>query len=124
MSLTGAFLGIVSLIACLALQRKFSKAFDVKFKNKNGEEEYAYITCYGPAISRILASVIITHGDDKGLKFPWHIAPKQVVITTVSEDKLIKNKAKQEKNLIDRISIVLWYNFNTNICSATTTICF
>src|SRR3989344_3019993 len=49
----------------------FSKAFNVKFKDKDGKEKYSFMTCYGPAISRIFASVVINHGDDKGLKFPW-----------------------------------------------------
>ena len=57
------------------LGQSFSKAFNVKFKDKDGREKYPYITCYGPAISRIFASVIVIHGDNKGLRFPWKIAP-------------------------------------------------
>src|SRR3989338_8794461 len=53
------------------LSQDFAKAFDVKYKDKNGEEKYVWITCYGPAVSRIFASVVIVHGDDKGLRFPW-----------------------------------------------------
>ena len=86
------------------ISQNFSKAFDIKFRDKDEKEKYAYITCYGPAISRIFASVIITHGDDKGLKFPWEIAPVQIVIVPIGEDKKIINKAesiKEKLNLFD-----------------------
>ena len=83
------------------LKQDFSKAFDVKFKDKDGKEKYAYITCYGPAVSRIFASVAIVHGDDKGLKFPWDIAPIQIVIVPISEDKKVLKKAKELQNKLE-----------------------
>jgi len=76
------------------ISQKFSKAFNIKFKDKNEKEKYAYLTCYGPAVSRIFASVIITHGDDKGLKFPWEIAPIQVMIIPISDDTQVTKKHK------------------------------
>ena len=80
----------------------FAKAFDIKYKDKDGKEKPAYTTCYGPAISRIFASVVIVHGDDKGLKFPWEIAPVQVVIVPIdSENKEIMKKAESIKNQLE-----------------------
>lgn len=69
------------------LGTNFSKPFNVKFTDENEKVQYAYITCYGPAVSRIFASVILTHGDNKGLKFPFEIAPKQVVIIPIMSEK-------------------------------------
>jgi len=87
------------------LGQSFSKSFDVKFKDKDGKEKYCYLTCYGPAISRIFASVIIVHGDNKGLKFPWKIAPKQVVIVPVQINKEIKEKVKEIKEKLEKEGI-------------------
>jgi len=74
--------------------QKFSKAFDATFKNKNGETEYLWTTAYGPAISRILASIISTHGDDSGLILPFSISPTQLVIVPIynqkNKEKIIK----------------------------------
>ncbi|PIN91287.1 proline--tRNA ligase [Candidatus Pacearchaeota archaeon CG10_big_fil_rev_8_21_14_0_10_32_14] len=88
------------------LSQNFSKAFDVKFKDKDGKEKLAWITCYGPAVSRIFASVIIVHGDDKGLKFPFEIAPLQVAIVPINkdDDKLIK-KSKELKKEIEELGL-------------------
>src|SRR3972149_9054490 len=88
------------------LKQDFSKAFDVKFKDKDGKEKYAWITCYGPAISRIFASVVIVHGDDKGLRFPWNIAPLQVAIIPIIDDKKVLKKAEELKKEIEKIASV------------------
>ncbi len=69
---------------------KFAQAFDVKFIDKNEKEQYAHTTAYGPAIWRMMGSLIATHGDDKGLIFPPKIAPVQVVIVPI----LFKGKEK------------------------------
>jgi len=89
------------------ISQNFSKAFDVKFMDKDEKEKFAYMTCYGPAVSRIFASVVITHGDDKGLKFPWDIAPVQVMIIPIDvNDKKIMKKAETLKKEIGKFASV------------------
>ena len=89
------------------ISEKFSKAFDVKFTDEDEKEKYAHITCYGPAVSRIFASIIITHGDDKGLKFPWEIAPIQVMIVPIDpKNSKLKKKAEQLKKEIQEFASV------------------
>jgi len=83
--------------------QKFSKAFNAKFKNKKGEEDYIWTTAYGPAISRILVSVISTHGDDKGLILPFSISPLKVIIVpiynTKNKNKILKYCVKIKSKL-------------------------
>ncbi|MEM4259283.1 MAG: proline--tRNA ligase [Candidatus Pacearchaeota archaeon] len=88
------------------LKQEFAKGFDVKFKDKDGRDKYAWLTCYGPAISRIFASIIIVHGDDKGLRFPWDIAPLQVVIVPVVDDAKVLKKSEELKRSIEKIASV------------------
>ncbi len=73
------------------LGQNFAKAFNVKFKDKNEKEKYVWQTCYGPAISRILASIVSIHGDDSGLVLPFVISPIQVIIIPIYTSK---NKKK------------------------------
>ena len=83
------------------LGQNFSKPFNVKFKDENGREEYAYITCYGPAITRIFASLISVHGDNFGLVFPFEVAPYQIVITPVlCNRKILSFVNKIKKKLV------------------------
>lgn len=90
------------------LGQHFSKAFDVKFKDKNGEEQFVWQTCYGPAISRILASVISVNGDDSGLVLPYSISPVKVVIVPIwnekNEEKVLA-EAKKIASKLDELGI-------------------
>ncbi|MCK5150049.1 proline--tRNA ligase [Candidatus Pacearchaeota archaeon] len=85
------------------LGQHFSKAFDVKFKDENGKEKFVWQTCYGPAISRILASVISMHGDDQGLIIPFCISPFQVIIIPIfnkdNKEKIINESKKIQEKL-------------------------
>ncbi len=58
----------------------FIKAFDLKFVDEKEKEKTPWLTCYGPCMSRMLASIISLHGDDNGLILPYVLAPVQVVI--------------------------------------------
>ncbi|MBM3233270.1 MAG: proline--tRNA ligase [Candidatus Liptonbacteria bacterium] len=83
------------------LSQAFSKGFGVKYTGADGKENYGWITCYGPAVSRIFASVVIVHGDDKGLRLPWNLAPIQVVIVPIVDDPKVMEKAD---NLYHKLS--------------------
>ena len=71
--------------------QKFSKVFNAKFTTKENKEDYLYTTAYGPAMSRILVSIISTHGDDLGLVLPFGISPVQIAVIPIYT---IKNKLK------------------------------
>jgi len=88
------------------LSQQFPEGFGVKFKDEDGKDKLPWITCYGPAVSRIFASIVITHGDDKGLKFPWEIAPLQVVIVPISDDKKVSKKAEELRKQIEGFASV------------------
>ena len=85
------------------LGQGFAKVFDVKFKDKDGKEKYVYQTCYGPAVSRMFASVISVHGDDSGLVLPFIISPVQLVIVPIfnneNKSKIFKKAEQIEKEL-------------------------
>ena len=64
------------------LGNNFAKTFDIKYEDINGEQQYAYQTCYGIS-ERCIAAMISVHGDDRGLVLPPEIAPIQVVIIPI-----------------------------------------
>jgi prolyl-tRNA synthetase len=78
---------VIQLPSTHDLGDNFAKAFDVKYLNEANETIYAYQTCYGPAVSRIYGALISIHGDNKGLRLPFGIAPYQVVIIPIFKGK-------------------------------------
>ncbi|MCI5521532.1 MAG: proline--tRNA ligase [Tenericutes bacterium] len=81
----------------------FAKAFDVKFVNKNNEEEYCYQTSWG-LTTRSIGGLIMCHGDDNGLVLPPRIAPRKVAIITYSDDLL--EKAYEIRDMLNKGGIV------------------
>lgn len=63
----------------------FSNAQNIRFQNKAGEMEPAHTTSWG-VTTRLIGGVIMTHGDDDGLRVPPRIAPHQVVIVPMLRD--------------------------------------
>ena len=68
------------------LGQTFSKAQNIRFQDKEGEFQFAYTTSWGTS-TRLIGGVIMTHGDDDGLRVPPLIAPHQVVIIPLLRDK-------------------------------------
>ncbi len=64
------------------LGQNFAKAFDVKFQNENNREEFVYATSWGVS-TRLVGALIMSHGDDKGLRLPPRVAPIQTVILPI-----------------------------------------
>jgi prolyl-tRNA synthetase len=60
----------------------FAKTFDITYEDEEGEQVYAFQTCYGVS-ERSIAALISIHGDDKGLVLPPAVAPVQVVIIPI-----------------------------------------
>lgn len=70
--------------------QKFSKAYDIKFLNRQNQWEYAYQTSWGVS-TRMIGGLIMVHSDDQGLVLPPKIAPRQVVIVPIGDTEEIKS---------------------------------
>ncbi|MCX6569763.1 MAG: His/Gly/Thr/Pro-type tRNA ligase C-terminal domain-containing protein, partial [Candidatus Aminicenantes bacterium] len=65
------------------LGQHFSKAFDIKFEDRNQTLQYVWQTSWGMT-TRTIGALIMVHGDDSGLRFPPRIAPVQVMVVPIS----------------------------------------
>ncbi len=68
------------------LGQNFSKAFDIKFLDKDSTLKYGYTTSWGTS-TRMIGGIIMAHGDQRGLVLPPMIAPVQVIIIPVAAHK-------------------------------------
>jgi len=64
------------------LAQNFSKPFEIKYLGKDEKEHFAWTTSWGFSW-RVIGALIMSHGDDKGLMLPPHIAPIQVVLVPI-----------------------------------------
>lgn len=86
----------------------FSKAFNIKFIDKDEKIKHPYQTCFGPGIWRQMAALIAIHGDDNGLILPFEIAPIQIIIIAIFSNKdseKVLKKCKEIKKVLSSYNV-------------------
>lgn len=64
------------------LGQNFAKAFGIQYVDENNLPQYVWTTSWGLS-TRMIGAIVMTHGDDKGLRLPPKVAPYQVVIVPI-----------------------------------------
>lgn len=84
------------------LGQNFAKAFDVKFANAEGKQEYVWGTSWGVS-TRLMGALVMTHSDDNGLVLPPNLAPIQVVIVPIFKtDEELEKISEVVEGLVSR----------------------
>src|SRR4030042_4618659 len=83
-------------------RQNFAKAYQIKFLDKNGKEDYVWQNTY--AIStRMLGTMFAIHSDDKGLILPPKLVENKIVIIPIlfnkTKEKILKESDKIGKEL-------------------------
>ncbi|GLC79526.1 proline--tRNA ligase [Lacrimispora brassicae] len=83
----------------------FAKAFDIQYSDKENKLQYVHQTSWGMT-TRLIGAIIMVHGDDSGLVLPPRIAPTQVVIVPVQQQKEgVLNKAYELKQVLSNYKV-------------------
>ena len=82
---------------------KFSDPIDLKYKNKEGEEEGVFMGSYGIGITRLMGTIVECFSDEKGIVWPESVSPFKVHILSLfrSEEDEAFHVAK---NLYEKLS--------------------
>lgn len=64
----------------------FAKAFEIQYADKDNTLKYVHQTSWGMS-TRIIGAIIMVHGDNNGLVLPPKIAPTQVIIIPIQQQK-------------------------------------
>ena len=67
------------------LGQNFASAMEMEFTDEDGERKLCHTTSWGMT-TRMIGAVVMTHGDDNGLRVPPRIAPRQVRIVPITRD--------------------------------------
>jgi len=94
------FAGAINTLACEAVMRdgkalqmgtshelgqNFAKAFGIEYLSAEGTQEHVWQTSWGTS-TRMVGGLIMTHGDDRGLRVPPVLAPIQAVVLVVRDE--------------------------------------
>lgn len=64
------------------LGQGFSESFDVSFLDETGTKQRPWMTSWAVS-TRLIGTIIVVHGDEKGLRLPPALAPVQIVIVPI-----------------------------------------
>ncbi len=64
----------------------FARAFEIQYTDKENRLQYVHQTSWGVS-TRLIGAIIMVHGDDSGLVLPPRIAPVQVMVIPIQQQK-------------------------------------
>jgi len=64
------------------LGQNFARVFDLKFQTESGGTDFAWNTSWG-ASTRLIGGLVMTHGDDAGLRVPPKLATTEAVVVPI-----------------------------------------
>jgi prolyl-tRNA synthetase len=95
------------------LGQNFAKAFDVKYTNREGKQEFVWATSWGVS-TRLMGALIMSHSDNDGLVLPPRLAPIQVVIVPIFKNDqqltAINEKVAELKKALEKRGISVKYD--------------
>lgn len=80
------------------LGQHFAKVFDITYQDEQGKRQYVWQTSWGVS-TRLIGAIVMTHGDDQGLRLPPNVAPIQAVLVPIwrkEEDRVSVNEFVQK----------------------------
>lgn len=76
------------------LGQNFANAFGIKYLSADGKQETCWTASWGTS-TRMIGGLIMTHGDDNGLRVPPHLAPVQALVMVVKDGDGVAEAARQ-----------------------------
>ncbi|UQS81585.1 proline--tRNA ligase [Bombilactobacillus folatiphilus] len=70
------------------LGTKYSESMGAHFLDENGKQQPVIMGSYGIGISRLLSAIVEQHHDERGMVWPWQIAPYQVHVVVMNVKKV------------------------------------
>jgi prolyl-tRNA synthetase len=81
------------------LGQNFAKVFDLKYQTEAGGQEFAWNTSWGVS-TRLVGGLVMTHGDDNGMRVPPLLAPTELVIVPIYRTDEERSRVLEAANRI------------------------
>ncbi|MFH0173022.1 proline--tRNA ligase [Streptomyces cacaoi] len=84
----------LQMVTSHELGQNFAKAFNTRYLSKEGTQELVWQTSWG-STTRMIGALVMTHGDDDGLRVPPRLAQIQVVVLAIKGDEAVLAKVRE-----------------------------
>lgn len=69
------------------LANKFSRDFNLSYIDQDGSNKDVVMGCYGIGISRLIATIVEVHNDQRGIIWPINVAPFTIHLISLNQNK-------------------------------------
>ena len=76
------------------LKDKYTKAFDFRFTDKNGQKKLVVMGCYGMGPSRLMGAIVEIFHDQKGIIWPQSVTPFKFHLIQIGENQKVNKTAQ------------------------------
>ncbi len=73
---------------------KYTSAFDVDYTDESGQRQTVLTGCYGIGLGRLMGTIVEVSHDDRGIIWPKSVAPFQVVLVSLGDEKVTETAEK------------------------------
>jgi prolyl-tRNA synthetase len=77
------------------LGQKYGRDFDLPFVDATNTRQYPFMGCYGIGISRVMGVLVEKYNDERGILWPYSVAPFAVHLVRLGEDQAVADSADQ-----------------------------
>ncbi|GGQ87633.1 proline--tRNA ligase [Streptomyces asoensis] len=84
----------LQMVTSHELGQNFAKAFQTRYLSREGTQELVWQTSWG-STTRMIGALVMTHGDDDGLRVPPRLAHIQVVVLAIKGDEAVLAKVRE-----------------------------
>jgi len=87
---------------------KYTEPFDVKYTGEDGKEALVLTGCYGIGLGRLMGTIVEVSHDERGIIWPKSVAPYQIILVSLGDEKVQKEAEKLYKDMLARGIEVIW----------------
>jgi prolyl-tRNA synthetase len=93
------------------LMDKFSKPFNLTYKDRNGKEKYVFMGCYGIGLTRLLGAIVEVSHDKNGIIWPESVAPfKAHLLELATNNRRLATFTNKVYNSLQKAGVEVLYD--------------
>lgn len=81
----------------------YTKRMNLTFQDDNGQVKHPYMGSYGIGMGRLIQAVVDKNRDDKGIVWPWFLAPFKVYLIAIGKSKLVHDLTQEVIELMGKV---------------------
>lgn len=97
------------------LGTKYSKAFNLTYKDKTGKDNLIVMGSYGIGVSRLMGTIVEIYHDEKGIIWPLSVAPFKAHLLILDLDKNLKKLGERIYNKLNENNIEVLLDDRSNV---------